>query len=215
MKKATILLIMGLALIFIAPRGYSQEAIGKDFRFTIKTNPLNALGGPLYAAWIVPLTSEYKLNFEVRTFEKQSVQIGAAFLGSSPLVTSIGDLSKDTTIVSRGFRIQFMYKIFLTQEKAPDGFYVGPHFSYASAKLMNSEVHDNYVQASKLQAHVALGYQIITKGGFALDIFTGIGIKNKKYDTSSPETNNFFEDLKLNNKFTVSIPLGFSFGYAF
>jgi hypothetical protein len=216
MKKTTVLLIIGLAAILIAPRGYSQEAsTGKDYRFTIKTNPLNALGGPLYFAWIVPLTSEYKLNFEARTFEKQSVQIGGAFLGSSPLITSIGDLNKDTTVISRGFRVQFLYKFFLTQDKAPNGFYAGPHFSFASAKIMNSEIRDNYIHASKLQAHIALGYQIITKGGFALDIFTGIGIKNKKYDFSSEGTDDFFGQMELKDKFTVSIPLGFSFGYAF
>ncbi len=216
MKKATVLLIIGLALILIAPRGYSQEAAaGKDYKFTIKTNPLCALGGPLYVAWVIPITSEYKLNFEARTFKKQSVQIGGAFLGSSPLITSIGDLNTDTSVVSRGFRVQFVYKFFLTEETAPNGFYVGPHFSYASAKVMNSKIRENYIQASKLQAHVALGYQLITKGGFALDIFTGIGIKNKRFDISNQGTNTFWEDFKFADKFTVSIPLGFSFGYAF
>lgn len=217
MKKVSYLLIIGLILLLIAPRGYSQGSDSeKDFRFTIKTNPLSALGGPLYVLWIVPITSEYKLSFEARTFEKQSVQVGLGYLGSSPLVTTLGDLNTgDTSIVSSGFRVQLCYKIFLTDNKAPNGFYVGPHFSYASAKVMNSEIRENYVRASKLQAHVALGYQLITKGGFALDIFTGIGIKNKSYDFSSQSTDDFFNDFEFSNKFTISVPFGFSFGYAF
>lgn len=215
MKKTVVLLVVGLAIILFAPYGYSQDTPAKDYRFTIKTNPLSALGGPIYVLWVVPITSEYKLNFEARTFEKQSIQVSGAFLGSSPLVSTIGSLETDTSIISRGLRVQLWYKFFLTDEKAPNGFYVGPHFSYASAKVMNSEVHDEYVSVSKLQAHVALGYQLITKGGFALDIFTGIGIKNKSYDFSNQGTDDFWEDFEFNNKFTVSIPFGFSFGYAF
>jgi hypothetical protein len=59
------------------------------------------------------------------------------------------------------------------------------------------------------------GYQVITKGGFALDIFTGLGLKNRKYDTSDFATNQTFEDLDFDSKSGVSVPLGLSFGYAF
>jgi hypothetical protein len=216
MKKAAYLLIISLVLVLVTHRSFSQEAdAGKDYKFTIKTNPLTALGGPLYVLYVVPLTAEYKLSFEAKTFAKQSVQITAGYLGNSPLVSSLGDLDSDTTIKSSGFHGQLLYKIFLTQDEAPNGFYVGPHVSYAFAKVMNSEVHTNYFTVSKLQIHVALGYQLITKGGFALDIFTGIGVKNKGYDLSHLGGDSFFADWKLNNKFTVSIPFGFNFGYAF
>lgn len=215
--KKSLLFIMSLFVILITgSQTFAQEAAeGKDYKFTIKTNPLNALGGPIYVLWVVPLTAEYKLNFEARTFENQSVQVSGAFLGSSPLLSTIHDMSSDTSAISRGFRAQLWYKFFLTQDKAPNGFYVGPHISYAYAKIMNSEVHSSYVGASKLQFHVALGYQVITKGGFALDIFTGIGVKNKSFDMSVMSTDNFFDEFELSNRFTVSIPFGLSFGYAF
>ena len=218
MKKSAFLLFVALVLIFIAPRGYSQDASEKDYRFTIKTNPLSVLGGPLYALWVVPLTNEYKLSFEAQTFGKQSVQLGLGYLGTSPLVKAVMDMQEaanDTTLKSGGFRGQLWYKFFLTADDAPSGFYVGPHVSYAWAKMKNSKDETEYITASKLNVHVALGYQVITKGGFALDIFTGIGIKNKTFDSSSTETNDLFDDLKLNNKFTVSVPLGLTFGYAF
>jgi len=218
MKKTAVLLIVGLALILIAPRGYSQDASDKDFRFTIKTSPLSVLGGPIYALWVVPLTNEYKLSFEAQTFGKQSVQIGLGYLGTSPLISALMDMREadnDTTLKSGGFHGQLWYKFFLTSDDAPSGFYIGPHISYAWAKMKNSEVETEYITAGKLNAHIALGYQVITKGGFALDIFTGIGIKNKTFDSSSSENDDLFDVLNLNNKFTVSVPLGLTFGYAF
>jgi hypothetical protein len=72
-----------------------------------------------------------------------------------------------------------------------------------------------YFKASKLNFHVAFGYQIISKGGFALDIFTGIGMKSKKYELSDPTLNDDLGELELDNKSGISVPLGFSFGYAF
>jgi hypothetical protein len=216
MKKVKYLLIVGLVSIFTGSPVLAQEsASAKDIRFTIKTNPLSAMGGPLFVAWVVPLTAEYKVYFEAQTLAKQSVQIGLGYLGSSPLVATIGDLQGDTSIVSSGFRGQLWYKFFLTDDDAPSGFYVGPHVSYASAKLKNSEKPDEYFKATKLNIDVILGYQVISKGGFALDIYTGLGLKNKTFNTSAFNMNETFEDWKLNNKTSIGVPIGFSFGYAF
>lgn len=215
MKKLTYLLIIGFAAMFFSSKGYSQDAAKqKDFKFTIKTNPLSALGGPLWVT-IIPITAEYKVFFEAQTTKKQSVQIGLGYLGSSPLVASAGDFGGDTTIKSSGFHGQIWYKFFLTSDNAPAGFYIGPHFSYASAKLKNNLEPDNYFKATKLNINVVFGYQIISKGGFALDIYTGLGLKNKKYDTSNMGTNQALNDLNLDSKTGVSVPFAFSFGYAF
>jgi hypothetical protein len=216
MKKAAFLLIISLAILFLASPVSAQGTGGeKDFRFTIKTNPLSALGGPLFIAGIVPLTAEYKIYFEAKTTEKQSVQLGLGYLGSSPLVTSIGDLSSDTSIVSIGFHGQIWYKFFLTSDKAPNGFYIGPHLSYASAKIKNNKENDKYFTASKLNINCVFGYQLITKGGFALDIYTGLGMKNKKFDSTGFDLGETFSDWKLNSRTTIGVPFGLSFGYAF
>lgn len=219
MKTRTFALITGLIIIISGTMTSAQDVSSdKDIRFTIKTNPLSVLGGPLYALWIVPLTNEYKVSFEAVTLKKQSVQIGLGYLGTSPLIKSVMDMREadnDTTLNSGGFHGQLWYKFFLTDDNAPEGFYVGPHISYAWAKMKNSEDASEYIQAAKLNVHIALGYQVITKGGFALDIYTGFGVKNKNFDSSSPETDQLFEDLKLTDKFTVSVPLGLTFGYAF
>jgi hypothetical protein len=216
MKKAKLLLITGLAFLFTCSPALAQQQTGdKDFRFTIKTNPLSAMGGPLFVAWIVPLTAEYKVYLEAQTTQKQSIQLGLGYLGSSPLVASIADLGGDTSIVASGFRGQLWYKFFMTSDNVPSGFYIGPHFSYATAKLKNSAEPQKFFKATKLNINVVIGYQIITKGGFALDIFTGLGLKKKSFDTSAFELNQTFTDWKLFNKTTIGIPFGVSFGYAF
>jgi hypothetical protein len=212
MKRVKFFLIIGIVFLLAAPKALSQDnANGKDIRFTIKTNPLSAMGGPLFIAWIVPLTSEYKVYFEAKTTPKQSIQIGVGYLGSSPLVAAIGNLGNDTTVISSGYHVQLWYKFFMTGDKAPGGFYIAPHVSYAAARVKNNKEPDKYFDASKLTVTCDLGYQIITKGHFALDIFTGLGVKKKDYNVNGFE----LSDWKLLDKFTVSVPLGFSFGYAF
>lgn len=215
MKKLSFLFIAMMLLIMAKNPVTAQDISGdKDFKFTIKTNPLSALGGPLWVL-IVPLTSEYKVYFEAQTTARQSIQIGAGYLASSPLLTNIGDIGGDTSLTCNGFRGQLWYKFFLTSDNAPGGFYIGPHVSYAAAKLQVKPKTGDFFQASKLNVHVVFGYQIVSKGGFALDIFTGLGFKNKKFDTSDFSTGETFEDLDLDTKSGVSVPLGLAFGYAF
>jgi hypothetical protein len=217
MKKLTCLLVLALVIIMSGNRTFAQGSESdKDFRFTVKTNPLSVLGGPLYA-WIVPLTNEYKVYFEAQTMSKQSVQIGLGYLGTSPLIRTFLDIAEtqtDTTLISGGFHGQLWYKFFLTGDDAPAGFYIGPHFSYAWAKMKNSHDNSQYLVASKMNIHVALGYQVISKGGFALDIYSGFGVKNKSFETPEGDIE-WLDDLNLINKFTVSVPFGFTFGYAF
>jgi hypothetical protein len=219
MKKVIYLLVIGLVMLISGKSACAQEtSSGKDFRFTVKTNPLTVLGGPLYALWIVPLTNEYKVNFEAQTMSKQSIQIGLGYLGSSPLITTfmnMRDAVNDTTVNSGGFHGQLWYKFFLTGDDAPAGFYMGPHISYAWAKMKNSLDDSQYAAASKLNINVVMGYQVITKGGFALDIYTGLGVKNKTFESPNGEMADWLDDLNLTNKFTVSVPFGFTFGFAF
>jgi hypothetical protein len=218
MKTAKYLLIVVLAILIAGSAAEAQQATtttAKDFKFSVKTNPLSALGGPLVVMWIVPITAEYKVIFEAQTLKKQSIQVGLGYLGTSPLIKAMSDLGGDTAIVSRGFRGQLWYKFFLTSDDAPAGFYIGPHVSYATAKVKNNQIADEYIKASKLNVNVVLGYQVISKGGFALDVFTGLGLKNKTFSTSDASMDKTLGDLEMTNKTTIGVPLGFSFGYAF
>lgn len=86
MKELRIVLTFGLILLFGAHNLSAQKSEGeKDFRFTIKTNPLSALGGPFWIV-VVPLTGEYKVFFEAKVSDKSSIQAGAGYIGPSVLL---------------------------------------------------------------------------------------------------------------------------------
>jgi hypothetical protein len=216
MKKARYLLIIGLVFLFAGPSSFAQEATAKkDYRFTVKTNPLSALGGPFWVI-VVPVTGEYKALFEYALTEKMSFQLGASYIGPSVLLNLdklVTDTADITGIKTSGFKISGMLKYFLSRDlAAPQGFYLAPHFSYASAKIASKEISSNKVGAVKINLNACIGYQMITSGGFTLDVFTGMGYVSRKWDyqgTSSGEL-----DLGQ-NKSGVSIPFGISFGYAF
>jgi hypothetical protein len=217
MKKAAFLLVISLAVMFLTSPVSAQGTGGeKDFRFTIKTNPLSALGGPFWLA-VVPLTGEYKVLFEAKVSEKTSVQIGAGYIGPSVLL-NLDNLSNDeggiSGINTSGVRVQGMLKFFISRDlSAPEGFYLGPHISYATAKLKNKADASEYISGTKLNINGVFGYQLITSGGFTLDIFTGMGFVSRKWEISGTEWD---EDQNgLNDRASISVPFGFTFGYAF
>ena len=185
-------------------------------RFVVKTNPLAALGGPFWVAFI-PITGEYKVLFEARTMDKQSITLGASYIGPS-LLLNLDELTNEGEDVSgintSGFRGQLMYKFFLSRDSyAPEGLYVGPHFSYATASITSKDVTSDKINMMKMNFNGIIGYQLITNGGFALDIFTGLGVKSRKW-TASGESEDIF-DLNFENKASATVAFGFSFGYAF
>ncbi len=68
-----------MLLIFALSQPLKAQDV-KDYRFTIKTNPMAALGGPIWLV-IVPVTGEYKVLFEARTSRTQSVEVAQATWG--------------------------------------------------------------------------------------------------------------------------------------
>jgi hypothetical protein len=201
------------ALLLVFAFGYSVKAQeAKDFRFTLKTNPLAALGGPLYVLF-VPITGEYKVLFEAKTTKKQSIEVGTSYLGPSVLLNMDQLTDKDSIsgVKTSGFRVQLTYKFFLTKESAPEGFYVGPHVSYATARIRNKDNPDDDFKASKLNMDILFGYQLITSGGFTLNIYTGLGYKLRDYDFAEGTDFNF----DYGNKAAPNVAFGFTFGYAF
>lgn len=210
-------MVSGFLLFTVINSGFAQDTKeNKDFRFTVKTNPLSALGGPFWLV-IVPLTGEYKALFEAKVSNKSSIQIGAGYLGPSVLlnldnITTSEDEEGVKGIKTSGFRVQGMYKIFLSRDlSAPEGFYVGPHASFAAAEIKNKADDTENIKAKKLNLNGVFGYQLITSGGFTLDIFTGIGFVSRKWEVSGTE----WDTDSFKDKASVNIPFGFTFGYAF
>lgn len=217
MKKIKYFTVLALAMLFVVNPVFSQQESGeKDFKFTIKTNPLSALGGPFWLI-VLPLTGEYKALFETAVSEKSSVQLGVGFIGPSVLI-NLDDLASDeenaeiSGIKTSGFRFQGWYKYYLSRDlSAPEGFYVGPHISYASANIKNKTDEAQKIGATKLNINGVFGYQMITSGGFTLDIFTGLGFVSRKWEITGTD----WDTDSFKDRASVSVPFGLSFGYAF
>ncbi len=201
------------ALLIIIFSGSALSAQSDDYRFTVKTNPLNALAGPFWLI-VVPLSGEYIALFEAKTFEKQSIQIGLSYVGPSPLLNldDIVSTTGDVDVRTSGFRFQLMNKFFISRDlQAPAGFYLAPHFSYASMKIVDRDDRDNNLGATRMNINATLGYQIITAGGFALDIYTGLGFLQTGFSLSG----DLFEEDEFDKASRINVPLGFTFGFAF
>ncbi len=217
MKTLRIIFFAVFFVGFLIPHASAQkQVVKKDFRFTVKTNPLAALGGPFWVT-IIPITGEYKINFEVATTKKQSFQLGASYLGPSVLINleEISSSSEEEVggVKINGFRLQGTYKFFVTRNTtSPEGFYVGPYISYASMKMENKDFTEDNVSGKKITYDAVLGYQLITEGGFTMDVFTGFGLRTLKWDYEDEDVTTF-EVFKSKNAGHVA--LGFSFGFAF
>ena len=213
MKNVIKVLFVVAALLLLAKPAEAQES--SDFKFTVKTNPLTAMGGPFWVV-IVPITGEYKVQFEVATTQKQSLQVGLSYIGPS-LLLNLDEITSEGGSVSgintAGFRVTGMYKFYVSRDlSAPEGFYLSPYFSYASAKIESKDDPSDYVQGKKMNFAGVFGYQMITSGGFTLDLFLGLGIVDRNWDYSGTAGDDF--DLGA-SKTSATVPFGFSFGFAF
>jgi hypothetical protein len=219
MKTSKYLLVIGLLFLLTGSVGLAQGGTSttsaKDYKYTIKINPLAALGGPFWVI-VIPVTGEYKVSFEAKVAKQMSFQLGGSYIGPSVLLNLdkiATDTSKISALHTSGFRVSGMVKYFLSRDlPAPRGFYLAPQISYAKAKIADKTNSANYVGAQKLCLNACIGYQLITSGGFCLDIFTGMGYVSRKWDYHGDSSGSL--DLG-NNRTGVNIPLGFSFGYAF
>lgn len=217
MKRLICLLLASLFISMLVSTASAQNTGTKeDFKFTVKTNPLSALGGPFWLI-VVPLTGEYKVLFETVISEKSSLQLGVGYIGPSVLL-NLDDLSSEegeiSGIKTSGFRGQAMFKYFISRDlSAPEGFYVGPHVSYATAELKNKMDATESLKGTKINVNGIFGYQLITSGGFTLDIFTGLGFVSRKWEMLGTTWNE--EETAFQDKASVNVPFGLSFGYAF
>jgi hypothetical protein len=80
---------------------------------------------------------------------------------------------------------------------------------------MNNKIKDEYFTATKMNLDVVFGYQVITKGGFTLDIYAGLGLKIRSFETDKFDLGTTFDEWKLKDLTSVGFPFGFTFGYAF
>ena len=90
----------------------------KKYNTVVKTNPFMVVWG------ILPFTSEYRFVREVATAKKQSLLFGFSVLGVSPVVkfaVNTGQGPYHPVIWIKGYRFQFMYKMYFSRDKEAEG----------------------------------------------------------------------------------------------
>lgn len=193
-----------------------------------KTNPFVVLWGP------IPFTSEFRFVNEVTTGQHSTAEFGVSYLGKSPILKSIEDsLSVQSAFPIKfkvqGIRFQLAYKFYLNKlfprlryagPFSPGGFWIGPHFSYSSAKITNRYLsnYDIYAQGTHVNFNLLAGRQMIISDTFVLDVFAGLGYKKNTWITNDATTNSqqsLTDDLPEFYTGPIKISLGFNVGIAF
>lgn len=211
----------------------SQESVDtidwdkKGIRDIIKTNPLVPVWGS------IPLTSEWRLLYEMPFSHNQSFQVGASYLGKSPILKLAEDsmVGQGIEFVVKGFRLQGGYRFYFTlfrnykQEPfnyIPLGLYVSPHLSYSTATFTTraASVRNIYIQGTHYNINLLLGYQYYSLlfDNLVIDLFIGFGWKENYWEEN---VNGITRPFVLNATNTgyyssnFKFSLGFNAGFRF
>ncbi|MFL5762711.1 MAG: hypothetical protein ACJ77K_02140 [Bacteroidia bacterium] len=150
----------------------------------LSTSPTGLLYGGAF-----PFTSEYRFSAEICGSRKQSDRVSISYL-SKNIIWGLLDLASGTsqqrTIKASGYRLQYTHKFYLVNHRhhSPFGFYVGPHVSYANAKIflgLNRYYKDSYFDLRLFNANMIVGVQMGKPGRLTVDIYAGAGYKSNEF----------------------------------
>lgn len=194
----------------------------QPYSLVLKTNPLPILWGPVF------FTSEYRFINEFVVAPNQSSQIGISFLGKSPIFSLFDNAfnqNNQLKVMVRGFRFQLSHRFYLNRaigisnDYAPEGFYIGPLFSYSTARYTNRylNLYDIYVRSTHVNLNLIGGYQLFLPDDFVIDVFAGMGYKENTWVENTPPTFTPIntEDFGPFYNSNLKIILGFNIGKAF
>ncbi len=150
-------------------------------RFVLKTDPTLFLQGP------IPGTGEYRVSSELAIGSKSSIQLGGSFVGKDLISLLSGVLSDSSNVKAyrlTGYRFQFTYKYypFGHYKNAPEGFFVGPHFSISQVYFHIKNTALKYSNYTITYANAALifGYQFAIGDTFVIELFQGLGYRDNR-----------------------------------
>ena len=228
MKQLVIIITILLTAFF----ANAQDALSKldsaklqnphIYTAVIKTNPLTILWGE------IPMTSEYRLCFETVTARNQSAQIDISYLGTNLIIKSLEEQllkRSDIQIVAQGYRLQARYKFFVLDHissffdnnYSPEGWYIGPHISYATAVISDREFlyYDYYIRGTHLNMNIIMGRQRF-RGNFTYDFFFGLGYKNNFWiERENTQVSSTKMDFGQFYNSHIHIVLGINAGFGF
>lgn len=199
----------------------------RGVRNIIKTNPLVPIWGS------IPLTSEWRLLYEMPFSHNQSFQIGASYLGKSPILKLAEDsmMGPGVEFVVKGFRLQGGYRFYFTTFRKyeqnpfnyiPLGVYVSPHISYSTATFTTraASVRNVYIQGTHYNINLLLGYQYysLMLDNLVVDLFIGFGWKDNYWEENINGVTRTFVLNSVNAGYYSSgfkFSLGFNIGFRF
>ena len=187
--------------------------VGKVPRsLVLKTNFL-----PIFAGQII-LTGEYRLLGEMVVGRRQSISLGASYLGKGVLYSLAEKSSGATKSKISGYRVQGAYKLYLTPwHQRPAGFYIGPHASWSKATVSYPQNPGNYISIRYFNVNLLAGVQFFVHDRISADIFMGPGYKDnfwREYNASSLSRPYVDADMGLMTRMHFKFNLGFNIGIA-
>lgn len=207
----------------------SPDKAAEPKKNLIKLAPLGWIHGQL------PFSVESRVGYERVVSGRSSIMGSYSYLSTNYPFNFIGSAALSATITSallanghghvawtdvetrtRGHRFQLQYKRYLTKRKsAPEGFYLAPHYSYTTATY-RSEVKDLDIRFSinttNHNYNLLFGFQEILGRHFVVDVFTGLGYRNKTektYDKHGAYTGTQDKEIPL------KVSSGLNIGWAF
>jgi len=191
-------------------------------------------------AWIhgqEAFTVESRIGYERVIGPRSSVAGSYCYFGSNPVFGFIGSVAlsatlttvlnlygkpgkvgivwSETKIQTGGYRYQLQYKKYLSKKfSAPEGLYLSPHFSYSEADysidFTNFEVRSDLTIKNR-NYNLLCGYQALLGKHFVVDVFTGLGYKQKTTEIFDMNGNK----LDTIEGSPLKLSSGFNIGWAF
>lgn len=190
-----------------------------------KTNPVIWLWSD------VPLTAEYRLAFEYINGQHESTEIAISYLGKSPLLKMFEEeLGEDiANLRVFGFRIQASHRFFLNDlfpnldhthtNYSPQGIYIAPHFSLASARITTRYLgaRQVFMELTHFSANVLIGRQYFYSDHYTLDVFGGLGYKRNTWKEHDQQNVLTFDPGDTSGYYfsPIKIIIGFNMGIYF
>jgi hypothetical protein len=209
-----ILLLFWHFSVLAQPEQLPETNLHEKTGAIIKTNPIAILWGP------IPYTAEFRLVYENLVVPRQSLLIGASFLGKS-MVLTMQEMA-DTTLQYQaktkvsGFRIQLEYRYYFKSKYDENwGYYIAPHFSFSKASFTDG--YNGLIgyawEFRYLDYGLIVGNQTVLSRR-ALDIWCGLGYKKHLAywiePTKTKPTDDFYDFMP-----DIKIYFGFNFGIAY
>lgn len=196
--------------------GFKDEKELLERQNVIKASPI-----PFFVGQI-PICGEIRITYERVIAPQHSLLVGASynypniFLLVMSAVADTGVGFKDYSF--RGGRGIIGYRFYpLRGKTAPEGFYVGPYFSYNFVKVKEKGGNDDYYTINYANASIVAGYQIHMSKGVHMDFMGGLGYRYNfivEYDSRLRRTTRYeMEGMPFikNAKLVLQINLGYAF----